>query len=86
MVSSLNFSIPKYAHCPLKLVDNLVTHATHPSEARCHDLVGFTISLKCFPRSNYVVDSNGKGKGGREVDISPMECAVLDLSKGRTKL
>ena len=41
-----------------------------------------TIGLNFFPRSNYVTNCNGKGKGGGEVDTSPIECVVLDLSKG----
>ena len=82
VVSSINFSIPKDVHCLLKRGDNLATHATHSSKALGHDLAGFTIGLNFFPRSILVVDHNGKGKGGGELDTSPIEYSILDPSKG----
>ena len=73
-----NCSIPKDAYCPLKCGDNLVTQ---PFEALAYDLVGFTIDLNFFPKSGSIIDLNGKRKGGRKVDTSPMKCATSDLSK-----
>ena len=71
--------IPNAIHGPLKCGDNLVTH---PSKALSHDLAKFTIGLNFFPRSNSVVDLNGKEKLGGEEDVSPRECANSGLSKG----
>ena len=45
-------------------------------------LVGFTIGFKFFPRSNLVADRKGKGKGGGEIDTSPIECAIPNPRKG----
>ena len=77
----MNRAIPNVIQSPLKCEDSLVTHATHPSEARGHDLTGFTIGRNFFPRSSSVVDLNGKGKLGGEEDASPRECANSSPSK-----
>ena len=86
MVRLINSSIPKDANCPLKWGDNLATHATHPSEALGHDLVGFTIGLNFFLRNNSVFDLNRKGKLGGEEDTSPRECANSGPSKGEREI
>ena len=65
MVSSINFSIPKYAQCPLKWGDNLTTHTTYSFEALAHDLARFTIGLNFSLRSSLVADHNGKRESMR---------------------
>ena len=77
----MNRPIPNAIQSPLKYRDNVVTHATHPSKALVHDLVGFTIGFNFFPRSSSVVDLNGKGKLRGEEDASPRECANSSPSK-----
>ena len=67
----MNCSIAYAIQSPLNCGDNLVTHATHPSEALGHDLVEFTIGRNFFPRSSLIADLNGKGKLGGEADVSP---------------
>ena len=81
MVSPINCSIPKDVQRPLTFRDNLSTHATNSFKAFGHDLLGFTIGCSFFPRSNSVVESNGKGKGGKKVNTSLMECVISDPSK-----
>ena len=78
----MNHSIPNATQNPIKCGDNLVTHATHPSEAHNHDLVRFTIGCNFFSRSSSVVDLNGKGKLGGEKDASSKECANSIPDKG----
>ena len=67
----MNRSILNAIQSPLKCGDNLVIHASHPSEAIGHDLAGFTIGCNFFPRSSSVTDLNGKGKLGGEEDALP---------------
>ena len=57
-------------------------HASYPSEVLSHDLIKFTIGRNFFPRSNSVMDLNGKGKLGGEEDAPLRECANFDLGKG----
>ena len=72
---------PQCYPSPLKCEDNLVTHATHPSEALGHDLVGFTIGRNFFPISSLIADLNVKGKLGGEEEDSSRECANSSLIK-----
>ena len=78
----MNRSIPNSIQSPLKYGDNLVTYATHPSEALVHDLAKFTIGCNFLLRSSSVADFNGKGKLCGEEDASPRECANFGLRKG----
>ena len=57
-------------------------HESYPFEVFSHDLVGFTIGRNFFPRSNSVMDLNGKGKLGGEEDAPLRECANSDPGKG----
>ena len=74
----MNRSIPNAIQSPLKCEDNLVIHATHPSEALGHDLAGITIGRKFFPISSSVTNLNGKGKVSEKEDAPPRECANSD--------